>query len=203
MSEAISCRVCYEESDKVDLISPCGCKGSAQFICKDCLNHWLKGNKGNRHYFECNECKKKYIRFSPSGKDTAVDFEMTVYAFTLAIASAIILVMSLFFCGISPLFCTVMLIILYIITILITIVSEDIISTWIFIALFYAIMRSGRKIKTFITDLWMILLYGMLAYEYIGDMWNNTRNYVISNYMSKIKSLIYDYHTKTYVDGVI
>lgn len=203
MSEAPVCRVCYEDENNVDLISPCNCIGSMKFICKDCLNQWLKCNKSDKRYFECNECKKKYNRLEPSGKDSRVDFEMATYTTVLTIASAVLLVSMIFLCGISPLMCSVILVLLYIVTVSLTIISQNNLCAWFFIVLFFCTLYVGKKIKNFIVDLWLILGYGSLAYIYISDLWNSTKMCITSNYLEKCKPMMYDYHRMKYIEGVL
>ena len=50
MTEVRSCRICFDNENQENLISPCGCKGSSEFIHKDCLNTWLQNNKGEKNY---------------------------------------------------------------------------------------------------------------------------------------------------------
>jgi hypothetical protein len=52
-----SCRVCLEEDDDMDLISPCACAGSQQNIHRKCFRLWItrSGNATN-----CPTCKTNY-----------------------------------------------------------------------------------------------------------------------------------------------
>jgi hypothetical protein len=48
------CRICLEEDDKV--ISPCNCKGSAEFVHEACLQKWRR----NQRRFRCEICHSHY-----------------------------------------------------------------------------------------------------------------------------------------------
>ncbi|PIA65457.1 hypothetical protein AQUCO_00100745v1 [Aquilegia coerulea] len=39
-SSAACCRICLEYNGESDLISPCMCKGTQQFVHRSCLDHW-------------------------------------------------------------------------------------------------------------------------------------------------------------------
>lgn len=203
MSELHICRFCFGDENQEDLISPCGCTGTMEFVHKDCLSNWLINNRGDKRYFQCNECKKDYKRLKPSGQDAIVDFEMSIYTLSLALGSALLLIILILCCGVSTLLSTVILIILYIITVSWSIIAQNTYLTWFFIILFICLLYSPRKIKTFVLDLWLILAYGTCAFGYIDSLWNVTKQCVISNYMSRIKPQIYDNYTKSYVNGVI
>lgn len=202
MTELKTCRICFDDENQDELISPCGCTGSMKFVHKDCLNNWLQCNKGNKRYKECNECKKKYNRLEPSGQDEAVNFQMSSYVFCLTIASSLVLVMLLFLSGLSVILCTVILLILYIVTLTCSLVANNNYVSWFLIFVFIVAMFSPRKIKTFVTDIWLILGYGLLTYNYVSNSWEDTRECISSNYISNLKPMMFDYHSNRYVDGV-
>lgn len=197
------CRICFDDENKEDLISPCGCKGTMQFVHKECLNSWLANNKSDKRYFQCNECKKDYVRLKPSGQDAAVEFNMAIYTLSLTIFTSLVLVLTLFLCGVSAIICFCVLFILYVMTVSMSVISQNTYSTWFFIVLFAASIFSGRKIRTFVTDIWLILGYGFVSYLYVTDIWDDNKNCIISEYMSKVKPKMYDNYTMKYVDGVI
>ncbi|OZC05132.1 zinc finger, C3HC4 type [Onchocerca flexuosa] len=37
----LNCRICLEEDNESNLISPCECRGSLQFVHIRCLQHWF------------------------------------------------------------------------------------------------------------------------------------------------------------------
>jgi len=52
------CRICYIEADKNNpLLAPCVCKGSVQYIHKQCLYRWVRISTRN----ECELCKTPFI----------------------------------------------------------------------------------------------------------------------------------------------
>ena len=48
------CRICLEEDDNV--ISPCNCKGTSQYVHESCLSQWRK----NQRRFRCEVCHSQY-----------------------------------------------------------------------------------------------------------------------------------------------
>jgi len=69
------CRICYDFTSVPpnELISPCGCKGSLQYIHRDCLTHWRQSRADRyplplRNYddaLKCEICHKKYMIRTP------------------------------------------------------------------------------------------------------------------------------------------
>ena len=57
------CRICLEtDSDPEDeLISPCMCKGTQQFVHRSCLDHWRSVKEGFA-FSHCTTCKTNFIR---------------------------------------------------------------------------------------------------------------------------------------------
>lgn len=49
------CRICLEE-DEENLISPCDCKGSCEFVHKECLMEWISQDDRT----ECEICKSEF-----------------------------------------------------------------------------------------------------------------------------------------------
>ncbi|KAM3719384.1 E3 ubiquitin-protein ligase [Dirofilaria immitis] len=52
----LNCRICLEEDNESDLISPCECRGSLQFVHTQCLQHWFDV----MHERRCQICKTQY-----------------------------------------------------------------------------------------------------------------------------------------------
>ncbi|KAG0455954.1 hypothetical protein HPP92_023742 [Vanilla planifolia] len=51
------CRICLESGD--ELISPCMCKGTQQFVHRSCLDHW-RAVKARFAFSHCTTCKAQY-----------------------------------------------------------------------------------------------------------------------------------------------
>ena len=74
------CRICFETSKKESLISPCGCKGTQEFVHPACLSKWqqtvvlsLRGSTERqateqRHKI-CQACKKMFDSYPKSRSD--------------------------------------------------------------------------------------------------------------------------------------
>ncbi|KAK8940333.1 hypothetical protein KSP40_PGU006789 [Platanthera guangdongensis] len=54
----VCCRICLE-SDGEELISPCMCKGTQQFVHRSCLDHWRAVKEGFA-FSHCTTCKAQF-----------------------------------------------------------------------------------------------------------------------------------------------
>ncbi|XP_061689746.1 E3 ubiquitin-protein ligase MARCHF9-like isoform X2 [Syngnathoides biaculeatus] len=59
------CRICFQGSDKGELLSPCRCDGSVRFSHQSCLIRWI-GETGS---WRCELCRFKYRVFSVCTKN--------------------------------------------------------------------------------------------------------------------------------------
>lgn len=56
----VTCRICLEcDGDEDDLISPCMCKGTQQFVHRACLDHWRSVKEGFA-FSHCTTCKAQF-----------------------------------------------------------------------------------------------------------------------------------------------
>ena len=53
------CRVCFESGG--DIIAPCQCRGTSQWIHRDCLNRWRTSRSNPRCLTNCCECGFTYV----------------------------------------------------------------------------------------------------------------------------------------------
>jgi hypothetical protein len=53
------CRVCYEDNTK-NLITPCLCSGTAEYIHETCLKNWISYQKGSISTPKCEICGFSY-----------------------------------------------------------------------------------------------------------------------------------------------
>ena len=75
-TKEMSCWVCYgDETDSGELVSPCACRGSVQWIHRGCLRTWLKTSMGSAlsqslsSERTCPQCKSPYNLAKASDKD--------------------------------------------------------------------------------------------------------------------------------------
>lgn len=54
------CRICLDEDDQKDLISPCNCSGSTKYVHRDCLENWRATNINEDNYKRCEICHFEY-----------------------------------------------------------------------------------------------------------------------------------------------
>lgn len=57
MQSINTCRICLEDDKLNNLINPCLCKGSIQYVHKTCLNSWISVTNN----LCCSTCKFQYI----------------------------------------------------------------------------------------------------------------------------------------------
>ena len=55
MNMSETCRVCLEDDDAENMISPCGCKGSIKYVHRECLDKWRTVAKDKNNCQLCNE----------------------------------------------------------------------------------------------------------------------------------------------------
>lgn len=58
-----SCRFCFDETATVEnpFLSPCDCRGSVQFIHRDCLRHWRSVSETPRFKTHCQLCGALFV----------------------------------------------------------------------------------------------------------------------------------------------
>lgn len=70
-----TCRICLDESaNRYDFIAPCNCKGSAQFVHRECLDKWRSARE-DKAFSKCTECLREYklisrVKCDGSSKNT-------------------------------------------------------------------------------------------------------------------------------------
>ena len=58
-SDMPMCKICLEEQG--ELISPCGCRGTAKWVHRDCLTRWrLRYHPSSPRYQRCMDCRSLY-----------------------------------------------------------------------------------------------------------------------------------------------
>ncbi|KAJ3367165.1 hypothetical protein HDU91_001622 [Kappamyces sp. JEL0680] len=56
--EYLTCRICLQEDHRLQMISPCACKGTSEFVHKSCLSKWRSIDGASR--FRCEICHSHY-----------------------------------------------------------------------------------------------------------------------------------------------
>lgn len=70
------CRICFENNESGNLISPCDCDGTQKYIHEECLQKWRDENRGLPPFLKCEICHKEYIierEFEP--EDWTIKYE--------------------------------------------------------------------------------------------------------------------------------
>lgn len=58
--DSLQCRFCLDEDQRLNLISPCSCKGSAKYVHRECLDSWRTSSNNPRNISTCPTCQFKY-----------------------------------------------------------------------------------------------------------------------------------------------
>lgn len=56
--KTLTCRICLEQDFRIQMISPCSCKGTSEFVHKACLSKWRSIDGASR--FRCEICHSHY-----------------------------------------------------------------------------------------------------------------------------------------------
>ena len=56
------CRICLDSDNQDNLISPCRCKGTSEFVHKECIMNWININDSENveNTKRCNQCTYQY-----------------------------------------------------------------------------------------------------------------------------------------------
>lgn len=57
-SERLMCRICLDQDHRLQMISPCNCKGTSEYVHKSCLSKWRSIDGASR--FRCEICQSHY-----------------------------------------------------------------------------------------------------------------------------------------------
>ena len=55
------CRICLDNDQEKDLISPCWCSGGSAYVHRNCLDNWRSVNKNGRAFKFCDVCHFEYV----------------------------------------------------------------------------------------------------------------------------------------------
>jgi hypothetical protein len=58
----IQCRICLEENNQDDMISPCLCRGTSKYVHRECLNKWIESKVNQEASIKCQECHFQYYK---------------------------------------------------------------------------------------------------------------------------------------------
>ena len=56
----MSCRICLDDDNQHNLISPCLCKGTSKWIHHTCLMKWINTTTNSEAKTKCTICKYQY-----------------------------------------------------------------------------------------------------------------------------------------------
>ncbi|WVZ69844.1 hypothetical protein U9M48_018569 [Paspalum notatum var. saurae] len=79
-ASAAVCRICFDHGPGDELISPCMCKGTQQFVHRSCLDHWRSVKEGTA-FSHCTTCKAQFhlrVQFLEGDLDRKMKFRLFV-----------------------------------------------------------------------------------------------------------------------------
>ena len=198
------CKICFDESDNIDdFISPCCCIGSMLHVHKECLNTWILSRKGTNEYEKCSDCHCKFIRDEPINIDNQIKHNLTITSLIGVLGSSILLITFILGAGISSFFCSIILLLIYIFTVCYFACFNNNYGVWIAILIFFIAIYSSRKIKTFITDLWMIFMFSIASFHFIDEGWEIIYKMIKKDSLVERKVGMFDKFTNKFVTGII
>ena len=59
--ELKQCRICLDNNNPDDIISPCLCSGGSAFVHRQCLNNWRAVNTRGKGFKFCDICQFEYV----------------------------------------------------------------------------------------------------------------------------------------------
>ena len=59
------CRICLEPDDRENLVAPCGCKGSARYVHRACIDEW-RASAGSWKVEACTVCRQPFVGLGPA-----------------------------------------------------------------------------------------------------------------------------------------
>lgn len=60
-AEELICRICFTAAEHVhELISPCVCDGTMQYVHRECLREWRMHSSNKQSFARCNQCNYPY-----------------------------------------------------------------------------------------------------------------------------------------------
>jgi len=204
MEKVYECRYCSEESKNHDeFISPCLCKGTMEFVHKDCLNKWLDVNLQSENYFKCSDCKSSFKRSEPSGLSNKIETENIVY-FTMiesllgAGTISAVLISSKYEKQTSG----VLMVLYFISFIYCFIIFADQRYVYLCFFTYLFIINMSGSYKQLLTGLYAVILLGAISYTLITEVWDKMKKIIEKKHLKGFKSQMFDRYTKMYVDGV-
>ena len=54
------CRFCFESNNEEDLIVPCRCSGTMEYVHRACLQEWRSQDVNSNNFTRCNQCLYEY-----------------------------------------------------------------------------------------------------------------------------------------------
>ena len=203
-NETYECKICFDESNNInDFISPCCCTGSMLHVHKTCLNTWLLSRQGTKEYEKCSDCHCKFIRDEPNNIDDQINNKLTMTSLVGVTSSTVLLIFLMLCVGLSTVFCSIILILVYLFTIFYFANFNNNTAVWIAILILFAALYSGRKIKTFITDLWMIFIFMVGSFHFIDEGWDIVYRLIKKDSLVEKKVGMFDKFTNKFVMGII
>lgn len=198
------CKICFDEGNDInEFISPCCCTGSMLHVHKACLNKWLTSRKGTNEYEKCSDCHCKFIRDEPNNIEDQINHKLIVTSLAGVTGFTVLLIVLMLGVGLSSVFTFIVLLLLYLFTVFYFSFFNYTPGIWLAIIIFFAALYSGLKVKTFITDLWMIFIFVIAGIHFIDEGWEIMFRMIKKDSLIKQCVGMFDKFTNKFVTGII
>jgi hypothetical protein len=71
-NDSKTCRICFDNDNPTDFISPCLCTGGSAYVHRKCLDNWRSVNENGRAFTYCDVCQFEYA-IEPVVDDPSAD----------------------------------------------------------------------------------------------------------------------------------
>ncbi len=192
------CRICLDGENEDEMITPCHCDGTMRYVHKKCLNNWLEINKDTEKYHRCSECKTYYKRTNENDNRPEA---MKILAFNniknVAISTSF-LFLFMFLASEGHYIGTFIVIFIYLAYFnIFTRYSSTL------LLLLLVMIIPDSKVKFFLTCLLLLACFLFEQEHILFNRYDINLKKVESKIYQHCDTLIYDFFTKKYVEGII
>ena len=71
-TDSTSCRICLEDDDQNNMITPCMCIGTSKYIHRSCLDQWRISETNNKCFTHCCQCNFAYNIYHYNYQDDCI-----------------------------------------------------------------------------------------------------------------------------------
>lgn len=199
--EELTCRFCYEEFERDQLIVPCKCRGTGKFVCKECLVRCTSMETNEAQFTMCPTCKTRYKRETADYTNSINEQVKDVVLIKLGINTIALILFLLL--GMNTAVFVLMLLILYMITVTYLLVYDRnhnmVVGLWVVFAI---LMFAPHRISYYGYFIWCLALYGVIDYYILDQVWKKCSDGIYRQLIKNKKVRMFDFDLEKYVNVV-